>query len=99
MEHLNGIWLSIASFLGTAAAAYMAYKSQHQAKIAARESTQANAAVNHRGEGQPGCDELGDHENMNRRIRADGMDQSAGGGPEQRRMMLEEVDKRLLTLG
>lgn len=53
MEHLNGIWLSVASFLGTAAAAYMAYKSQHQAKIAARESTQANAAVNHRGEGQP----------------------------------------------
>lgn len=43
----------IASFIGTAIAAYYAYKSQSSAKVAARESTQANAAVNHRGPDQP----------------------------------------------
>ena len=47
------VMTGIGSLVGTAVAAYFAYKSQSSAKVAAKESTQANAAVNHRREGQP----------------------------------------------
>ena len=50
---MNEVLVSLFGAMSSCAAAYLAYKSQSQAKVAARESTEANAAVNHRKEGQP----------------------------------------------
>jgi hypothetical protein len=50
---MNEVLISLFGALSSCAAAYLAYKSQTQARVAARESTEANAAVNHRKEGQP----------------------------------------------
>ena len=45
--------ISIMGAVSAICAAYMSYRGQKESRIAARESSQANAAVNHRLEGQP----------------------------------------------